>query len=1487
MNFVDLDRHFAPLAKDQEPTLELGRLWGSRVGGWLNWEQLRRRRRVILLAEASSGKTEEFRNQCDVLRAAGSPAFFLRIEELADQGTETCLDSGSAKQFETWLGGSGEAWFFLDSVDEARLNRKSFDTSLKRFARDVGDGLERAHVLVSCRVTDWKGPDDRATYTRYLPGWRQPITPPETKPDDYSALLDPIFKQQSSGRSATSNTDDDANNDNLNDLTVVQLVPLSPDQYRSLAAEAGVTNVDEFVDAITKQGLEAFTERPGDLLDLADYWKSHGEFGSFAQMLEHSIARKLTERDPHRPDNETISPEDAREGAERLAGALTLGKSFTLRAPGYDPDPSLAAGALDPAQILPDWTEARRNALLRRGIFAPATYGRIRFHHRSTQEYLTARWLDRLLHNNCPRNEVFQLLFADRYGVATIIPSLRPVAAWLSLWHPDIQNEVIRREPLTLVAYGDPGSLSMSVRETLLLEYGAKQAKAELSDERLEPRALWMFADEQLASAILKAWRINAREDFHFDLLRLIREGRIKGAASLAKSVALNQKADDYHRIVAVQAADACADSPTLTSVAKALLKRPELASPRLAPALSLVLYPQYFSTQDLLKVIAKSQPPGRYSAEGFGYQLPQFYDRAPDSASRTALLGGLADLCLSKPFTDDFHRIAARFGDIAKHLHDLTRSEALQLGDKDPPNYLIRALMVVERAGREGFTKDAKPQLHELVRENPKLNRALFWADVAEQRANGRHGPVVNHWEVYLSGNATLWQFSEADLLWLNDDLTSRTAIEDKQIALSAISELLLKAGRLPAEEGRLRLAIGSEPVLLEKLTAALLPPRENPDMLAHRLRSEAYALRDKAQKIKDQESWITFRNDLLSDPSLLSSPANLKSWKAGIFRLHYLSNWLHKRTGSDSPRAALEWRLLEEGFTRPVAEAYRDGMKGVSRFIKPVRPIRTHGSGITTKVTTVLAFAGVGVEAAEDADWTLKLTENEARLAARHACRAEQNYPEWLDQLIMSWPKAVLPVVAEEIDHEWTAATEGLSIFLHRYGAAAYSIPQPVQHLILSAILKSDAKIVGILRTGLRIVRNLKLDAEEHAKLFATAKTRYAAHVKANREAFALSYLALLLTLDADASLPLLRSWLKSGPKATRQERVETTFSTLFDRYDPIISISLAKASTKTLEDLLHLAYSHIQPKDDEVHQGSFTPNTRDHAESARNAILSELLERPGADAYHAMKRLAVDPVFELRSHRFLELAREKAERDCERPAWSAAEALAFHRERVTPAKTGADLLRIVMGVLADITQNLTHGDVTSRPLLERAKDEDEVQNWLVEQMNARANGRFHAGFREAEVATGDKPDVIIASTSAPYEVAIEVKHGGKGWTARQLESALRTQLAEDYLKPESRRHGVLVITHHRDRRWLDVSNKKPISFPALIDWLSDIAKTLTENAVGAIAVRCVGINAWKDDGNLAISTRVEKRPPKRPRAGKKSARSTMKKSELRITA
>jgi len=193
MKFVDLNRYFIPVAKDVELHFEFLHYWEQKAAGWLDWNDLRGHRRVVLLAEASSGKSAEFRNHAEKLCTEGHSAFYLRIEELADQGFEAALDGNSAKIFKQWRGGASEGWFFLDSVDEARLNRKSFETALKRFNRDLDQSLERARVFVSCRVSDWKGTEDRALIERFLPSWERPEDTSSNN-SEHAALLDPIFK---------------------------------------------------------------------------------------------------------------------------------------------------------------------------------------------------------------------------------------------------------------------------------------------------------------------------------------------------------------------------------------------------------------------------------------------------------------------------------------------------------------------------------------------------------------------------------------------------------------------------------------------------------------------------------------------------------------------------------------------------------------------------------------------------------------------------------------------------------------------------------------------------------------------------------------------------------------------------------------------------------------------------------------------------------------------------------------------------------------------------------------------------------------------------------------------------------------------------------------------------------------------------------------------------------------------------------------------
>jgi len=85
VSFVDLSRCFVAIGKDQEPALDAG-VWGLRYLGWLDWARLLENRRVVLLAEASSGKTEEFGHQQRVLSSQGKPAFFIRIEGTCGPG---------------------------------------------------------------------------------------------------------------------------------------------------------------------------------------------------------------------------------------------------------------------------------------------------------------------------------------------------------------------------------------------------------------------------------------------------------------------------------------------------------------------------------------------------------------------------------------------------------------------------------------------------------------------------------------------------------------------------------------------------------------------------------------------------------------------------------------------------------------------------------------------------------------------------------------------------------------------------------------------------------------------------------------------------------------------------------------------------------------------------------------------------------------------------------------------------------------------------------------------------------------------------------------------------------------------------------------------------------------------------------------------------------------------------------------------------------
>ncbi|HEX5872508.1 MAG TPA: hypothetical protein VFY65_18895, partial [Longimicrobium sp.] len=290
MNAVDLDRHFVPLRPDVE-ALDWGAEMGRRYGGWLGWDELLTKRRVVLLAEARSGKTEEFRMRAAALRDSGMAGFFLRVEDLADGALVDGLTPEDELRFSDWKGGDAQGWFFLDSVDETRLNAKSVERALRHFRRDLSSALDRASVLISCRASDWKGTQDLNLIKNLLPlsVTRSPIEEVVASVDEL--LLHPMLED----RSSSSAGEDRKEPDEL--LTIVSLADLDSERRAVLARSAQVTDTETFIREIERQGLGTFAQRPGDLLELADYWKAHGRFASFAEMTRFSIAQKLAERD--------------------------------------------------------------------------------------------------------------------------------------------------------------------------------------------------------------------------------------------------------------------------------------------------------------------------------------------------------------------------------------------------------------------------------------------------------------------------------------------------------------------------------------------------------------------------------------------------------------------------------------------------------------------------------------------------------------------------------------------------------------------------------------------------------------------------------------------------------------------------------------------------------------------------------------------------------------------------------------------------------------------------------------------------------------------------------------------------------------------------------------------------------------------------------------------------------------------------------------
>ncbi|HZH99188.1 MAG TPA: hypothetical protein VEX38_09475, partial [Fimbriimonadaceae bacterium] len=164
-DWIDLQRRLVPV--DQPYAMELSEVAWFTPPHALTWEEVLNASCVVVLGEAGSGKTSELRGQAERLRTAGRAAFFLRIEDLAKDGFPTAVE-GDPSVIDKWKNGSETGWFFLDSVDEAKLTKESLERAIAKLRGALTGQLARCHVVVSSRHSDW-GKGDEECVRRLAP----------------------------------------------------------------------------------------------------------------------------------------------------------------------------------------------------------------------------------------------------------------------------------------------------------------------------------------------------------------------------------------------------------------------------------------------------------------------------------------------------------------------------------------------------------------------------------------------------------------------------------------------------------------------------------------------------------------------------------------------------------------------------------------------------------------------------------------------------------------------------------------------------------------------------------------------------------------------------------------------------------------------------------------------------------------------------------------------------------------------------------------------------------------------------------------------------------------------------------------------------------------------------------------------------------------------------------------------------------------------
>jgi hypothetical protein len=1419
---IELNRRFWRLGDTEEHDPDALRMRAALGLGGETWSDLLEQSRVVILAEAGTGKTHELRETARRLGDEGQKAFFCRIEDLAEISLEEAIEIGSLEEFKGWSeDGDDPGFFFLDSVDEARLKHgRYFERALGRLAKALGSQAPRARVFISARVSDWRATADLSVVKAVLP----------------SPKVEPVAEPES--------VDDQPPTDGI---SIVQLAPLAPDQIRRFALAQGVGDADSFVDAIKRADAEIFAERPQDLIELIAYWMEHRMIGSHAEMIEFNIKKKLAESNLDRDAVRPLSPKKASEGAMSLAAALTFAKKGAIVVPDQPVEPSRATSSIDARDVLPDWTASERGSLLTRPLFDEATYGRVRLHHRSVQEYLTSQWLQRLLANGKKRRDIEGLLFTKQYNVDVMLPSMKPVAAWLALRDEHVRGRIIAIAPEVLIEHGDPSRLPVSVRSQLLCTFAQLNEGRTNTGASLDLASLRRLADPELATTVLDLLdRRSANRDLQQALLGVIWQGQLADCAESALSLALEPSTDRHTRILGIRAVAAAGDQTLKDRLAGNLLSKSDDWSHRELGEAVAALFPDSLTLEELLVILEGAEPPKEFSVDALDEAVKEIVTGELDQPEREFLLAGLVRLLEREP------HIAGRDCGISQKyswlLGHATRLVERMIATSDGgssgfSDAVLRAIALAAQGGNYVTTYlRSDYELENLLSKNPALRHDFFWHCVEWRRRqmmlSGAH--LTEWWQVgFIVHELVALRPEDFDMFLA--DIGNCEQADDRLVALTAAFAVWKNAGAPRKGRERMLRVVRGKPELETKLDSLLHPgpaaeeeARKHEERKRDRERQVATKGQQKEQARADIAKDLTAK---ASDIRAMTEHTKLRCFPALLWLARRISELADGSTRWGSDR----WDLLEIDINREVAEAAREGLMRFWRLYTPQLRSESNGDGRTHGVRTGLT--GLAIEARERPGWAPRITDDEARIAARYAMHEMNGLPDWAPDLMEAHPEAFDSVVGPELKWELPQPAGGPEHH-HMISALRYG-PEAVRQRyrpVLQTLLEEHGPVsLPALDSALCILlQGSDLDASRFATL---ARDRYEASADEGRR---LTWLVAWMCVDAAGALDALRVWLGDADDPAEADSTIISFcNALMNHREPRFGrIWLDFERIEVLRELVPMVYRHVRIEEDNDHEGSYSPDARDDAESTRGYLLSLVAQTPGREAFEALMAFSQELPDQWSRDRMVVLARRRAAEDAEREAWSASDLPKFAKDAEKDPRSARDLFELACGRLDDLKLELEEGDASEAAILRRVDQETGLRIWFGNRLRRDSRGRYSVP-PEEELADATRPDLRIHAAAIDAPVAVELKIADK-WSYARLVERLRNQLVGQYLRDVRSNFAIfLLVWRGKKRTWKDSKTGQIFSFDELVERLQFEAHGIRRDRHDLHDISVVGID------------------------------------------